>query len=81
MLPFSRLEREIAQDIGYHGYEYRFQSLAIMALQEAAEAYLVKFLDDTNLCAIHAKWKTIQSKDMFLVQRMRRDYDPCWHWR
>ena len=33
----------------------RFQSSAVMALQEAAEAYLVSLFEDTNLAAIHAK--------------------------
>jgi len=37
-LPFSRLVREIAQD---YKNDLRFQSTAIQALQEAAEAYLV----------------------------------------
>ena len=81
MLPFSRLVREIAQDVGHHGYDYRFQSATIYVLQEAAEAYIVQFLDDTNLCTIHRKRVTITPKDMYLVQRMRRSYDPCWHWR
>ena len=50
-LPFSRLVREIAQDFKT---DLRFQPQAIGALQEAAEAYLVGLLEDTNLCAIHA---------------------------
>ena len=37
-LPFKRLVREIAHDINK---ELRFQSGALEALQEAAEAYLV----------------------------------------
>ena len=80
MLPFQRLVREIAQDVGCHGYQHKFQFTAIFALQEATEAYLVQFLDDTNLCAIHAKHTTIQPMDMYLVQCMHKDYDPCWHW-
>ena len=79
MLPFSCLVQEIIQDCSQHGYQYRFQFFAMMALQEVMEAYHVRFLDDTNLCAIHAKHATIQPKDMFLIQRMRWDYDPCWH--
>lgn len=57
-----------------------------MALQEAAEAYLVglfegeKYLKDaltdvgrvdTNLCAIHAKRVTIMPKDIQLARRIR----------
>ncbi|KAH3855242.1 hypothetical protein DPMN_097806 [Dreissena polymorpha] len=40
----------------------RFQSSAVMALQEASEAYLVGLFEDTNLCAIHAKRVTNQAK-------------------
>ncbi|KAJ8009956.1 hypothetical protein DPEC_G00069560 [Dallia pectoralis] len=35
--------------------DLRFQSSAVMALQEASEAYLVGLFEDTNLCAIHAR--------------------------
>jgi hypothetical protein len=38
-LPFQRLVREIAQDFKT---DLRFQSSAVLALQEAAEAYLVR---------------------------------------
>ena len=81
MLPFQRLVCKIAQDLKkpYHVFDLRFQSAAMFALQEVAEAYLVWFFDDTNLCAIHAKQQTIMLKDMVLVQRMRRGYDPIWH--
>ena len=51
-LPFQRLVREIAQD---YKTDLRFQSAAILCLQEAAEAYLVRLFDDANLCAIHAR--------------------------
>ncbi|XP_047652995.1 uncharacterized protein LOC125136316 [Phacochoerus africanus] len=45
-LPFQRLVREIAQDFKT---DLRFQSSAVMALQEACEAYLVGLFEDTNL--------------------------------
>ena len=51
-LPFQRLVREIAQDFKT---DLQFQSAAILCLQEAAEAYLVRLFDDANLCAIHAR--------------------------
>ncbi|KAK0242787.1 histone H3 [Armillaria gallica] len=69
-LPFQRLVREIAQDFKT---DLRFQSSAVMALQEAAEAYLVSLFEDTNLAAIHAKRVTIQPKDMALARRLRGD--------
>ena len=67
-LPFQRLVREIAQDFNT---ELRFQSHAILALQEAAEAYLIGLFEDTNLCAIHAKRVTIMPKDIQLARRIR----------
>jgi histone H3 len=67
-LPFQRLVREIAQDFKN---DLRFQGTAIMALQEASEAYLVSLFEDTNLCAIHGKRVTIMPKDVQLARRIR----------
>ena len=67
-LPFQRLVREIAQDFKT---ELRFQSSAVVALQEASESYLVGLFQDTNLCAIHAKRVTIMPKDIQLARRIR----------
>ena len=66
--PFQRLVREVTQDFKS---DLRFQSSAIMALQEASEAYLVGLFEDTNLCAIHAKRVTIMPEDMQLARRIR----------
>ena len=49
----------------------RFQSGAIIALQEASEAYLVGLLEDANLCVVHAKRVTIMPKDIQLARRIR----------
>jgi histone H3 len=67
-LPFQRLVREIAQDFKK---DLRFQSTAILALQEASEAYLIHLFEDTNLFAIHAKRVTILPKDMHISRRIR----------
>ena len=67
-LPFQRVVREIA---GEFKSDLRFQSQAVLALQEATEAYLVGLFEDTNLCAIHAKRVTIMPKDMQLARRIR----------
>ncbi|XP_072392758.1 histone H3, embryonic-like [Diabrotica undecimpunctata] len=47
------------------------KSAAVMALQKASEAYLVCLVEDTNLCAIHAKRVTIMPKDIQLARRIR----------
>ena len=67
-LPFQLLVREIANDFKS---DLRFQSVAIAALQEASEAYLVSLFEDTNVCAIHAKRVTIMPKDIQLARRIR----------
>jgi histone H3 len=67
-LPFQRLVREIAQEFKL---ELRFQSNAILALQEASEAYLVGLFEDSNLCCIHAHRVTIMPKDIQLARRIR----------
>ena len=69
-LPFQRLVREIAQDFKA---DLRFQSTAILCLQEAAEAYHVGLFEDANLCAIHGKRVTIMSKDIQLAKRIRNE--------
>ena len=66
-LPFLRLVREIAQQIKS---DLRFQSTAVLALQEAAEDYLVRMFEEVNICAIHGGRQTIQIKDMYLWKRI-----------
>ena len=70
-LPFQRLVRDIAQSFKIRGEVPRFQSTAVLALQEASEAFLVGVFEDTNLCAIHAKRVTIMNRDMQLALRIR----------
>jgi len=66
--PFFMLVKEIAQGIRAN---LRFQSLAILALQESAEMFLVKLFEDANLCAMHAKRVTIMPRDITLARRIR----------
>ena len=67
LLPFQRLVHEIAQDFRM---DLRFQSSAILALQEAVEAWLVSLFESTNLCCIHRGQITIAPKDFYLVKRI-----------
>jgi histone H3 len=68
--PFQRVVREIAQKM-FPNKDLRFQSLAVLALHEASEAYMVGMFEDTNLCALHAKRVTIMPRDIFLARRLR----------
>jgi len=68
--PFQRLVREVATS---HKQDLRFQSSAILAIQEATESFVISVLADTNLCAIHTRRVTIQPKDLQLALRLRGD--------
>ena len=67
-LPFMRLVKSIAKD---SNPELRFQSQALLALQEATEAYMTHMFEDANLCAIHANRVTLMPKDVVLARRIR----------
>ena len=66
-LPFQRLVREVTLD---YNTGLRYQSNAIMALQEASEAFLVRLFNNSNLMAINAKRVTVMPKDLQLVKRI-----------
>ena len=64
-LPFSRLIRELLNEARPRSVDpYHIQAMAVHVLQWATEAYLVGLLEDTNLCALHAKRCTILPKDI-----------------
>ncbi|KAF8539211.1 histone-fold-containing protein [Trichophaea hybrida] len=79
-LPFSRLVRSFPSSppalthlagFGGDGEGIRFQSHALLALQEATEAFLVHLFEDANLLAIHARRVTVMQKDIQLARRIR----------
>lgn len=73
-LPFHRLFREISAQIvreRFVGQEFRYQSMALDVLQEAAEAYLFDLFENANVCAIHGNRVTVMPKDIQLVRRIR----------
>ena len=67
-VPFQRLVRELSKELNS---DFRFQSTALLALQEACESYLIGLFEDTNLCALHANRVTIMVKDIKLARRIR----------
>ena len=64
---YQKSSELLIRRIPFHNPYLRFQSGAIFALQESAEAYLVGLLEDSNLCAVHVKRVTIMPKDMQLA--------------
>lgn len=73
-LAFARLVREIMQSFG--GVDFKIQGLALSALHEAAEVYLVQFFEDSNQCSAHARRITLQPRDIELVKMMRSRFEP-----
>ena len=77
----ARLVREVTQDFKV---DLHFQATALLAIQEAMEAWLVRLMEDMNLCAIHTKCVTIQPRDLSLVRKIRVNngadlfLDPTW---
>ena len=88
-LPFQRLVREIAANhnvcidpltylfrclLTLHlQNELRFQGKAVLALQDASEAYLISLFEDGQAAAIHAKRITVQVKDVALAMKLRKE--------
>ena len=69
-LPFQRLVWEILQ---MRRSDLKVKGLAVKALQEAGEVFLVSLLEQANLCAIHVKCVTIMPKDIQLARRIKGD--------
>lgn len=76
--PFHRVVREVTQQVlakdqpaGEPTPEFKYQTAALTALQEAAEAYLTGLFEDSNLLAIHAKRVTLFPRDMQLCRRIQ----------
>ena len=47
--------------------------MAVKALQEAGETFLVSLLQQANLCAIHVKRIAVMPKDIQLARHIRGD--------
>lgn len=72
-LPFQRLVREICQDLfdkSEISFPPKFQSTALLALQEASEDFLVRMLSQVNDITIVSKLVTIQPRHMDLWKRL-----------
>ena len=69
-LPFQRVVKDIVQKIRE---DLRLQSTVVLALQQAGETFLVGLMEQSNLCAIHAKRITIMPKDIQLARKIRGD--------
>lgn len=67
-IAFQQVVKDITWEIDS---TYKFHTQALLAIQEAAEAYMIGLFEDCNLCAGHARRVTIYPKDMHLARRIR----------
>jgi histone H3/H4 len=67
--PFQRLVRSFVT--GPVASHVKWNSTALTALQDAAEAHIISLMADANLCALHAKRVTLMPKDIQLARRLR----------
>lgn len=73
-IPFARLVKEVTDNFILENQHLQWHSMAILALQEASEAYLVGLLEHANLLALHAKRITLMKKDVQLARRIRGQF-------
>ncbi|XP_065203992.1 uncharacterized protein LOC135834083 [Planococcus citri] len=69
-LSFQRLVKEVLHD--YSPIDYRIQSEALRALQEAAEMHLVRKFENGQLCAVHAHRVTLMTRDFTLLKMFEK---------
>ncbi|CAD7937133.1 unnamed protein product [Amoebophrya sp. A120] len=56
------------------GKKYRFNLEALTLFQEATERYIIGYMEDMNVCAKHARRKTVMVRDLLLTMRIRGDH-------
>lgn len=73
--PFARLVKDITNNYWpggpYGERDFRYTVEALLALQTAAEAYLIGLFEDGLLCALHARRVTLMIRDIHLARRIR----------
>merc|ERR1712187_502187 len=76
-LAFQRLVRAIVEALHVEegrdpvDLKIKFESQALLALQEATEAYLTGYMEDAQLVTVHTKRVTLMNRDLDLVKTIR----------
>lgn len=69
-LPLARLIRQVTHEYA-PSKDLRFGATALLAIHEAAEAYLTALFADSALATLHATRATVLVRDMQLARRLR----------
>ena len=72
--PFFRVVKEILEEIDQdNDIKHKISKPALMALQEATEAHVVRLMTLATHCTVHGARVTLQKKDFDLVKKIRDD--------
>ena len=71
LIPRAPIQRIIKEITAKYKPDARYSYGAIEAVHQCVDAYMVGLFEDTGLCAIHARRKTIMTRDMRLARRIR----------
>ena len=79
MAPLIRVIRDIAlrvRDIALRVRgQLKWQTRAILHLHEALEDFLIDYLNDSNICATHARRVTLMDENIVVVSMVRYRFD------
>ncbi|KAH7423382.1 hypothetical protein KP509_12G052700 [Ceratopteris richardii] len=75
-LPFMRVVKQISANLcslmkTSSFVNVRWQTQALLCLQEAAEDFAIDFMNDAYLCVAHSHRVTLMAKDYVIVSRIR----------
>ncbi|KAH7289582.1 hypothetical protein KP509_30G010300 [Ceratopteris richardii] len=79
-LPFMRVVKQISTNLcslmkTSSFVNVRWQTQALLCLQEVAEDFAIDFMNDAYLCATHSHRVTLMAKDYVIVSRIRYKFD------
>lgn len=72
LIPKAPVQRLVKQILQENHNDLRIQASAIKVLHQAVEAFVTLHFENSNLCALHAKRKTLQTKDIHLARRLNK---------
>ncbi|KAH7366145.1 hypothetical protein KP509_18G065200 [Ceratopteris richardii] len=79
-LPFMRVCKQITTNLyslmkTTSFINVKWQTQALLCLQEAAEDFAIDFMNDAYLCVAHSHRVTLMAKDYVIVSRIRYKFD------
>lgn len=70
LIPKRNIQRLIREITSEYYADMRFQKSAMLAIQTAAEAYMIDIYREANLAAINSKRVTVMPRDIILVKKL-----------